>query len=97
LGQPFGVDKAHEAGFITAIVPEVELFERARGGALAVAALPPAAVRATKSLMRARYLKRVKEAMDEEGRVFSARLSSPEAREAMTAFFEKRKPDFSRF
>jgi enoyl-CoA hydratase/carnithine racemase len=41
--------------------------------------------------------KRVKEAMDEEGKVFTERLASPEAREAMTAFFEKRKPDFSRF
>jgi enoyl-CoA hydratase/carnithine racemase len=97
LGQPFGVDKAYEAGFVTAIVPEVELFERARGGALAVAALPPAAVRETKALMRAHTRKRVKEAMDEEGKIFTERLSSPEAREAMTAFFEKRKPDFSRF
>jgi hypothetical protein len=35
--------------------------------------------------------------MNEELKIFSERLSSPEAREAMTAFFEKRKPDFSRF
>jgi len=97
LGQPFTVDKAYEAGFVTAIVPEAELFERARAGALAVAALPPSAVRATKALMRESYRKRVKEAMEEEGKVFTERLASPEAREAMTAFFEKRKPDFSRF
>jgi enoyl-CoA hydratase/carnithine racemase len=97
LGQPFTVDKAYEAGFVTQIVPEAELFERARGGALAVAALPPAAVRATRALMRMHTRKRVKEAMDEEGKVFTERLASPEAREAMTAFFEKRKPDFSRF
>ena len=97
LGAPFGADKAREAGFVTEIVPEKELFERARGGALAIAALPPEAVRETKALMRSRYIKRVTEAMDEEGQVFAKRLSSPEAREAMTAFFEKRKPDFSRF
>ena len=97
LGAPFGADKAREAGFVTEIVPEAELFERARAAALAVAALPPSAVRATKALMRSRYIKRVTEAMDEEGKVFSERLGSPEAREAMTAFFEKRKPDFSRF
>ena len=47
--------------------------------------------------MRSRFGARVSEAMNDEGKVFSERLTSPEAREAMTAFFEKRKPDFSRF
>jgi len=97
LGQPFDAEKAREAGFVNSIVPESELFERALAGALAIAALPPAAVRATKALMRSRFAPRVNEAMAAELKVFSERLSSPEAREAMTAFFEKRKPDFSRF
>jgi len=97
LGQPFGADKALAAGFVTEVVPEGELFERARAAALAVAALPPAAVRATKSLMRKRFGARTAEAMEEEGKVFGERLASPEAKEAMTAFLEKRKPDFSRF
>ena len=47
--------------------------------------------------MRQPYQARVFEAMLAEGKVFRERLASPEAREAMTAFFEKRKPDFSRF
>lgn len=97
LGRPFGPDKALAAGFVTEIVPEAELFERARAAALALAALPPAAVRAAKALMREPYRARVTEAMQAEGKVFRERLSSPEAKEAMTAFFEKRKPDFSRF
>jgi len=97
LGQPFGTDKALAAGFVTEVVPEAELFERARAAALALAALPPAAVRATKSLMRKRFGARTAEAMEEEGKVFGERLASPEAKEAMTAFLEKRKPDFSRF
>lgn len=97
LGQPFGADKALAAGFVTEIVPEGELFERARAAALALVALPPAALRATKALMRKRFAARIAEAMEEEGAVFRERLASPEAREAMTAFFEKRKPDFSRF
>ena len=97
LGQPFDADKAYAAGFVSAIVPAKELFERARGGALAIAALPPAALRATKALMKEGLRKRVAEAMKEEGMAFSERLASPEAREAMTAFFEKRKPDFSKF
>jgi enoyl-CoA hydratase/carnithine racemase len=97
LGRPFGPEKALAAGFVTEIVPQAELFERARAAALAVAALPPAAVRAAKALMREPYRVRVAEAMQAEGKVFRERLASPEAKEAMTAFLEKRKPDFSRF
>ena len=97
LGQPFDADKAYAAGFVTAIVPAAELFERTRAAALAIAALPPAAVRATKALMRGRIAPRINEALADEAKVFRERLESPEAREAMTAFFEKRRPDFSRF
>jgi hypothetical protein len=35
--------------------------------------------------------------MHEEGGHFRAMLVEPAAKEAFTAFFEKRKPDFSRF
>jgi 1,4-dihydroxy-2-naphthoyl-CoA synthase len=35
--------------------------------------------------------------MADEGQVFGRMLRAPEAREAFTAFFEKRRPDFSSF
>jgi len=97
LGQPFGADKALAAGLVTAVVPEAELLASARNAALGLAALPPASVRATKALMKRRYAKAVAEQMAEEGALFRERLASPEAKEAMSAFLEKRKPDFSRF
>ena len=97
LGQPFAAEKAMAAGFVTEIVPEAELLERARSAALAVAALPPASVRLSKQLMKRALAGPVAEQMAEEGRIFAERLQSGEAKEAMTAFFEKRKPDFSRF
>lgn len=97
LGQPFGAEKALAAGFVTEIVPEAQLIERARAAAQALAALPPAAVRAAKALMKKHLREAVAAAMREEGEVFRERLRSPEAKEAMTAFFEKRKPDYSKF
>jgi enoyl-CoA hydratase/carnithine racemase len=97
LGQPFGAEKALAAGFVTEIVPEAELLEYARSAAAAVAALPPASVRHAKALMKRPLLEAIAAQMQEEGRVFAERLQSPEAKEAMTAFLEKRKPDFSRF
>ncbi len=97
LGQPFGVEKAFAAGLVTEVIAAEELLEYARDAALGVAALPPAAVQQAKALMKRRFAPWVAEAMAEEGAIFRERLASPEAKEAMTAFFEKRKPDFSRF
>jgi enoyl-CoA hydratase/carnithine racemase len=97
LGQPFSAEKALAAGFVTEIVPEEKLLEHARAAAAAVAALPPASVRLTKQLMKRQLGEAVAAQMAEEGRIFAERLGSGEAKEAMTAFFEKRKPDFSRF
>ena len=97
LGQPFSAEKALAAGFVTEIVPEEKLLEHARNAAIAVAALPPASVRLTKQLMKRQLGAAIASQMQEEGRLFAERLQSGEAKEAMHAFFEKRKPDFSRF
>jgi enoyl-CoA hydratase/carnithine racemase len=79
------------------VVPEGDLIETARNAALALAALPPASLRLTKRLMKTGLAEAVSARIELEGRHFRERLASPEAREAMSAFFEKRKPDFSRF
>ena len=97
LGQPFGAEKAHAAGIVTEIVPEEKLLDHARAAAAAIAALPPASVRLTKQLLKRQLMAPIAAQMEEEGRIFADRLQSGEAKEAMTAFFEKRKPDFSRF
>ena len=97
LGQPFSAEKALAAGIVSEIVPEAELIERGRQAALALAALPPASVRMTKELMKREAAGAVQSRMTEELQLFGERLRSPEAKEALGAFLEKRKPDFSRF
>jgi enoyl-CoA hydratase/carnithine racemase len=97
LGGPFSAEKALAAGIVTEVVPEAEVLERGRQAALALAALPPASVRMTKELMKRGLAAAVQERMSEELGLFGERLRSPEAKEALSAFMEKRKPDFSRF
>jgi len=97
LGQPFTAADAQAAGIVTEIVPEEALLERALASAAAIAALPPESVRLTKQLMKRPVAAAVAEQMAEEARLFAERLQSAEAKEAMAAFIEKRKPDFSRF
>ena len=97
LGQAFTTAEALAGGIVTEIVPEEALLERARAAATALAALPPESVRLTKQLMKRPVAAEVAEQMAEEARLFAERLQSAEAKEAMSAFIEKRKPDFSRF
>ena len=97
LGQPFTAQKAYEAGIVTEVVPQEQLLEHAFKVASALAALPPESVRLTKRLMKSRHGATLAAAIEEETKLFGERLHSPEAKEALTAFLEKRKPDFSRF
>jgi enoyl-CoA hydratase/carnithine racemase len=97
LGLPFTAQKAYEVGIVTAVVPQEKLLDHALQVAAALAALPPESVRLTKSLLRSRHTETLAATIEEETRIFTERLSSPEAKEAMSAFLEKRKPDFSRF
>lgn len=97
LGEPFDAAKALEIGMINAILPDAEVLDYAMSKATQLAAQPAASLRITKQLMKRGQAALIEETMREEGRHFKARLTSPESKEAFTAFFEKRKPDFSRF
>jgi len=97
LGEPFTGAEAVELGLANAVLPPEEVLIHTRRMAERFNALPPGAVRDTKRLMRAAGVSGIERAMQAEAAVFSERLRSPEAREAFQAFFQKRKPDFSRF
>ena len=97
FGEAFSAEEAHRAGLVTAIVGADQLISYAQSQAHKLVALPAASIRATKRLMKNSQLADVETRMAEEFEMFGAMLSSPEAREAFSAFFEKRKPDFTRF
>ncbi|MSQ52333.1 MAG: enoyl-CoA hydratase [Betaproteobacteria bacterium] len=97
LGEPFSAEQAFAAGMINSIVAPDRLMETAMAAASKLATKPPIALRETKRLMKLPEMDRIDSAMRAEARVFARRLQSPEAKEAFAAFFEKRKPDFSRF
>lgn len=96
LGEPFGADKAREAGFVNAVLPPGETLGRAREAAGRLAALPAKSVRLAKELMKAPHREAVQSQLRIEGAHFREMLQEPAAREALSAFLEKRKPDFTK-
>lgn len=96
LGDSIDADAALQWGLVNAVRSDRELDGFARRKAEQLAAQPPSAVQLSKALMKRAMRPAIEETMAEEGRHFMARLRSPEAREAMQAFFERRPADFSR-
>ena len=97
LGEMVGARQACEMGFVNAVVADGDTISHALSKARILASLPASSMRATKQLLRAGQQQAIDAQMTAEGQLFRQMLSSPEAREAFTAFLEKRKPDFSRF
>jgi enoyl-CoA hydratase/carnithine racemase len=97
LGAPLAAQRAYEMGLVNAVLPREALLASSLGAAQQIAEKPRGAVLACKDLMKRAYCAEVGRALREEVEVISERLDSPETREALSAFLEKRKPDFSRF
>jgi enoyl-CoA hydratase/carnithine racemase len=96
LGKPFDAKRAVELGLATQVVPDTELLATATATAQKLAEKPAEALQACKRLMRQstrEYLQRAERA---EIEIFSAQLRSSDAKEAFSAFLEKRAPDFTR-
>ena len=94
LGEPFGVDEAITMGIVSHRVVSGQLGAMLADVVARLLAKPPAALMATQRLLRAGSSGEVLERMKLESELFAERLSSAEAKEAFTAFFEKRKPNF---
>jgi len=97
LGEPFSAAKAHEIGLVNAVYPDAECIDKAYTQVQKLVQQPPASVRITKALLKNSLSEYIAKAMTEERKHFSERLISDECNEAFSAFFERRKPDFSSF
>jgi enoyl-CoA hydratase/carnithine racemase len=96
LGEPFTSEEALRAGIVTEIV-DGDALEAAMATARQLGERPAGALRTTKQLLKAQHRSAISTALAEERAAFARLLGEAAAREAMTAFLEKRKPDFSRF
>lgn len=97
LGDPMTGAEAVELGIANAVLPAGEVMAHARRMAERFNALPPNSVRETKKLMLQTQRDEIAGQIAAEAVVFAQALRGDEAREAFQAFFEKRKPDFSKF
>lgn len=96
LGQPFDARRAAELGLVTRVVPDQELLATANKTAEALAQKPAGALKASKRLLKLSSREQIDQTVKAEGEEFSARTRSAEAKEAFSAFLEKRRPDFTK-
>ena len=86
--------RAVELGLASRIVPRADLVGALRALAAKMAAQPLGSLRWTKRMLLAVRQDGVRAARVREDAAFAVRVGSPENREALRAFLEKRPPDF---
>ena len=92
LGDTMDAQTAHALGIANRVVPLDRLHAEAAGIAARLAKLPAGSLAATKRLMRSPEALTAQ--IEAESERFAERLTTAEAREAFTAFAERRPPDF---
>jgi len=95
LGEPFSAERAYQAGLISAIVPAEQLEATALAAARRLAAKPHQALMISRRLLRQGFPD-IGAMIDQEAAAYAVLMRSPEAREAFSAFLEKRPPDFAK-
>ena len=95
LGQAIDGKAAERLGLANAALPAAQVRAEALAAARKLAEKPAGALKSIKELMRDSGL--VASVIETEKKVFAARLKTPEAKEAFSAFAERRPPDFRKF
>ena len=96
MGEPFMAEAALEVGLVNRVLPPTEANAYAHTQAKKLAAKPISSLVESKRLMKKGQTQLVLQQMSDEGASFGRMLGEPAAKEAFTAFMERRKPDFSK-
>lgn len=94
MGEPLTGAEAVSLGIANKVLPKDQVIPAARAAARMLAEKPLGAVMATKKLMR--ESEAILAQMARESKVFGERLLTAEAREAFSAFAERRPPNFTK-
>ncbi|MEE2705237.1 MAG: enoyl-CoA hydratase [Pseudomonadota bacterium] len=94
IGDQFDAKTAKEIGLINNYFPPDKLSNEVNEVIESLASKPPIALRETKRLMKSNNAL-ISKVIESEGKIFRNQLLGPEVKEAITAFFEKRKPKFN--
>ena len=93
-GRRIGAVEAASLGIVTRIVPEDGWLDSALELAATVAEQPPLAVRLGKQAVLAAEETQLSAGLDHERRLYELAMATEDRVEGMTAFLEKRKPEF---
>ncbi|MBC7170823.1 MAG: enoyl-CoA hydratase, partial [Polyangiaceae bacterium] len=87
---------AKDLGLVNEVLPDEELIAHGMDRARKLQQKPRGALRETKALLKGHMKEAMLSHLDEEARVFCRLLREPNCKEAIQAFFEKRRPVFRR-
>lgn len=94
LGEWFDAFEAQQIGLVNKVLSTEEIDVYSQNQLNKLTALPPEAIRTTKRLLRSNQAAQIQQRLYDEAELFRELLVAPEASEAFSAFFEKRKPNF---
>ena len=90
MGHPLNATHAKEVGIANIVVAPEDVDAEGLKAAREIAALPASAVALSRALMRGATDELVAR-IDQEAKIFSERLNSPEAKAAFEAFFARKR------
>ena len=97
FGESFDAQTAKECGFINDHFSDDEYLNKIIAKAKRLAAQPASSIRLTKHMLKRNHAQAMSDTLYYEGQEIRKSLKTPESREAMSAFMEKRRPDFLQF